>query len=175
MRGAMSSFVTVMDGLSELTGRIAGWTFFFVGLFICYEVFMRYVLTQPTVWVDEISRIAQVWGAYLAISYVLKHRDHVVIDIAFRDTRSLSRRIVETFSLLVIIFFCACAAKLGWDIWMKSTLAGHTTDSYLAVPKVYTEASIWVSFGLISLQALAEIIKVWTVGLAPSASDVMGH
>jgi len=171
VRNAFAAYVAVVDELSEFTGRLAGWTFCAVGLFVCFEVFMRYVLTQPTVWVDEISRIAQVWCAYLAISYVLKRRDHVIIDIVFRDTRSFGRLMVETFALLVVIFFSVVAAKFGWDVWMKSTTAGHTTDTYLAVPKVFTESSIWVSFGLLALQAVAEIIKVWTVGLAPSASD----
>ena len=87
----LTTFVCISDALSEFTGRLAGWMFFAVGLFVTFEVFMRYVLIMPTVWVDEISRIFQVWATYLAIAYVLKHRQHIVIDIAFRDTGTLQR------------------------------------------------------------------------------------
>ena len=158
----MNIFVTVTDATSELAGRAAGWMFFAAGIFVAYEVFMRYALTSPTVWVDEISRIIQVWATYLATAFVLKHREHIIIDLAFREIHSMHRRIVETFSLSVIIFFSLVAAKYGWDLWLRSTLAGHTTDSYLAVPMVYIQSSIWLGFGLLSLQCLAEIIKIWT-------------
>ncbi|MBF2760107.1 MAG: TRAP transporter small permease [Ectothiorhodospiraceae bacterium AqS1] len=154
--------IKIVDGLSEFFGIVAGWMFFAVGLFVVYEVFMRYALISPTVWVDEIARIFQVWATFAATACVLKYRRHIVIDLTFRDPHSLRRRIVETFSLLVIVFFASVAAKYGWDIWLKSTLAGHTTDSYLAVPKAYTQSAIWVGFGLLTLQAVVEICKVWT-------------
>ena len=57
----LQSLVKIVDGVSELVGIVAGWMFFAVGLFVAYEVFMRYVLTSPTIWVDEVSRIFQVF------------------------------------------------------------------------------------------------------------------
>lgn len=164
-----------VDAISELFGIVAGWMFFAVGIFVAYEVFMRYVLISPTVWVDEVARIFQVWATFGATAYVLKHRQHIIIDLTFRDVNSLHRRIVETFSLLVIVGFGAVAAKYGWDLWLKSTLAGHTTDSYLAVPKAYTQSAIWVGFGLLALQALAEIYKVWTGQANLQRSELGGH
>ncbi|MBC6442833.1 MAG: TRAP transporter small permease [Rhodobacteraceae bacterium] len=151
-----------VDGVSELFGIIAGWMFFAVGIFVAYEVFMRYVLISPTVWVDEIARIFQVWGTFAATAYVLRHRQHIIIDLMFRYPDTLGRRLTETFSLLVVVFFSCVAAKYGWNLWLKSTLAGHTTDSYLAVPKAFTQSAIWVGFGLLVMQALVEIYKVWT-------------
>lgn len=165
----------IVDAVSELLGVIAGWMFFAVGVFVAFEVFMRYVLISPTVWVDEISRIFQVWATFVAAAYVLKHRQHIVIDLTFRDIHSLQRRVVETFSLLVVVFFGAVAAKYGWDLWLKSTLAGHTTDSYLAVPKAFTQSSIWVGFGLLALQAFVEIYKVWTGQANLQRSELGNH
>jgi len=162
MASILQSFVRLIDGLAEISGRIAAWMFFTIGLIVTFEVFMRYVLTAPTIWVDEISRIFQVWAAYMSIAYVLKHKSHIIIDITFRDTQSFGRKAVDTFAMGVVIFFCAVVVKYGIDVWWKSTSAGHTTDSYLAVPKVYIQSAIWVGFGLMALQSLAEIIKIWT-------------
>lgn len=136
--------------------------FFAIGLFVTFEVFMRYVLISPTIWVDEISRIFQVWAAFLAISYVLKHKSHIIIDVTFRDPDSIQRKVIDSFAMLVVIFFCVVVIKLGLAIWWKSTLAGHTTDSFLAVPKAFIQSAIWVGFGLMALQSMAEIIKIWT-------------
>ncbi|SLN22471.1 Tripartite ATP-independent periplasmic transporters, DctQ component [Falsiruegeria litorea R37] len=171
----LQTIAKVVDGVSETFGIIAGWMFFAVGLFVAYEVFMRYALTSPTVWVDEIARIFQVWGTFAATAYVLKHRQHIIIDLSFRNPDTLGRRLVETFSLLVVVFFGCVAAKYGWDIWLKSTLAGHTTDSYLAVPKMFTQSAIWVGFGLLALQALVEIYQVWAGQTNPQHSDSGEH
>lgn len=164
--------IKFIDQISEIAGKFAAWIFFVVGLIITYEVFMRYVFTAPTIWVDESARIMQIWAAYLAGAFALKHREMIVIDVAFRDPNTLARKIIETFSLLVIIIFCAVATWYGFELWLKATLRGHTTDSYLGTPKWLTHASIWVGFGLLLLQAAVEIIKVWTIGIPEK--DIMG-
>jgi C4-dicarboxylate transporter, DctQ subunit len=175
MTSGIQVFVKVMDSVSELAGRVAAWMFFAVGLFVFFEVFMRYALNSPTIWVDEISRIFQVWAAFLAISFVLKNKSHIIIDVTFRDPGSRARKVVDTFALCVVIFFCVVAVKYGIDIWWKSTVAGHTTDSYLAVPKAYIQSAIWVGFGLMALQSVAEIIKIWTWDPADMPKQTLVH
>ncbi len=157
--------IKFIDRISEVSGKLAAWMFFAIGVFITYEVFMRYVFTSPTIWVDETSRIMQIWATYLGAAFALKHRQMIVIDVAFRNPHSNLRKIIETFSLVIIIIFCAVATWYGFELWLNSTLKGHTTDSYLGTPKWLTQASIWVGFGLLLLQAISEIIKVWTLGI----------
>ena len=53
----------------------------------------------------------------------------------------------------------------GFSLWLKETLAGHTTDTYLAPPKWITSAPVWVGNGLLVLQGLAQLVRVWTEGL----------
>ena len=155
----------LFDRITNATGLIAAWMFFALGLFITYEVVMRYVFIAPTIWVDEVSRIIQIWASCLAISYVLRHRKMIIIDALFKETGTRHRKLSDTFALLVTLFFAVVTAKFGFDIWLKSTLAGHTTDSLLAPPKWLTHASIWVGFALLSLQCLVEMVRVWTIGV----------
>lgn len=164
--------IKFIDRISEATGKLSAWIFLSIGLIVCYEVFMRRFFT-PTVWVDEVARIAQIWAAYLAGAFTLKHREMIVIDVAFRDSKSVSRKLVETFSLFAIVLFCSVTVWYGFGIWLKETLAGHTTDSYLGTPKWLSHASIWVGFGLLGLQAIAETVKIWTIGI-PADDDTSG-
>lgn len=164
--------IRVIETLSDVFGKLSAWLFFAVGFFITYEVFMRYVFTLPTVWVDEVSRIVQIWAAYLAGAYALKYREMIVIDVAFRNPNSISRKVVETFALFVIAIFCFVAIKYGLELWWKSTTRGHTTDTYLALPKWFTQASVWFGFMLLMLQTVAEAVKIWTVGIPEN--DVLG-
>ena len=155
-----------IDSITEYAGKISAWLFFFIGIIVTYEVFMRYIFTMPTIWVDEVSAITQIWATFIASAYALKHKNMIVIDIAFRDTDSIQRKISETFALIVIILVSAVTVYYGFELWLHSTLKGHTTDSYLAIPKWFTQAAVWVGFSLLLLQAIAEIVKVWTVGIS---------
>ncbi len=157
--------IRIADRISDITGHIAAWAFFGIGLIVTYEVVMRYVFVAPTIWVDEVSRIAQIWAAYLAMGVALKHREMIVIDVAFRDPESQSRKMAETLSLLIIIAVCAVAVWFGFGQWFEKTLSGDRTDTLLGVPKWVTLASIWVGFGILLLQACAEVARVWRYGV----------
>ena len=142
-----------------------------VGFFITFEIVMRYVFIAPTIWVDEVSRILQIWVVFMAAAYVLKHREMVTIQIILSDPTTLRRRLAETFAIVILYIFAGAAAYYGFELWLKSTLAGHTTDTYLAPPKMITHAPVWVGCVLLMLQAIAELIRVWTGQIPPD--DVM--
>ncbi|NIA68678.1 TRAP transporter small permease [Pelagibius litoralis] len=163
--------IKLIDTLSELTGKLAAWMFFAIGLFVTYEVVMRYVFTLPTIWVDEVSRILQIWATCLAGAFVLKHRGMITIEVAFKDPTTLARKLVESFALLTILLFCGVACWYGFDLWLKATRLGHTTDSFLATPKWVTHGSIWVGFGLLMIQAFVEMARIWTGGMPVRGGD----
>lgn len=154
--------VRIVDGISEWTGKISAWSLFAVGFFITFEVVMRYVFNAPTVWVDEVSRVLQVWVVYLAAAYVLKHREMVTIELILKKPNTLLRRLAETAAIVMLFIFAGVACYYGFQLWLKSTLAGHTTDTYLAPPKMITHAPVWVGSALLLLQGAVELYRVWT-------------
>ena len=158
----MGAFVRLADRLSEASGRLAAWAFFAIGLIITYEVVMRYVFTAPTIWVDESARIGQIWAAYLAAAFALKHRELIVIDVAFRKPGTTARKLTETFALVVTGLFCCVTVYYGFGLWLDATMRGRTTDTVLALPAWFTDASVWVGFALLAIQVVAELIRLWT-------------
>lgn len=160
--------IRAIDSISDFTGRLAAWMFFAIGLFVTYEVIMRYVFTAPTIWVDEVSRIMQIWATYLAGAFALRHRKMIVIEVFFKDHESLGRRLSESFGLAMIMLFCLVACWYGFDQWLEKTLKNDHTDTLLGLPKWLTLSSIWVGFGLLLLQSLAELARIWTQGVPPS-------
>ena len=157
--------VKFIDGMSEFAGKLSAWSLFAIGFFITFEVVMRYVFNAPTIWVDEVSRILQVWVVYLGAAYVLKHREMVTIELIFTDPTTLRRRLAETLAILILFIFAGTACYYGFQIWLKSTLAGHTTDTYLAPPKMLTHAAVWVGSVLLMLQGAVQLYRVWTEDL----------
>ena len=154
--------IQAIDAVSEWLGKLCAWCLFAIGFFITFEVLMRYVFNAPTIWVDEISRVLQVWVVFLATPYVLKHREMISIDVLLRDPNTLRRRLAESFSIVVLFVFMSVAVYYGFELWLKATLAGHTTDTYLAPPKWFTHAPVWVGGTLLLLQGVVQLVRVWT-------------
>lgn len=167
MRVIFSAIETVTD----IVGRFLGWALLVMGLVVTYEVIMRYVFIMPTIWVGEVSQQIQIWVVFLGAAYVLKHRDMVTIEILLNDHTSVWRKLAETFALLVLFVFTLPAIWYGFEIWLRATRAGHTTDTFLALPRWFTDASVWIGFTLLSLQAIVEFRKIWTVGIPASSQD----
>ncbi len=145
--------------------------FFAIALFVTYEVVMRYVFNAPTIWVDEVSRIMQIWATYIAGAFVLKHREMIVVEVAFHDHTTVWRKLTETLAILMITLFCVMACWYGFELWIKATRLGHTTDSFLGPPKWLTHGSIWIGFGLLLLQSIVELVRVWTIGVPKSSHE----
>lgn len=165
--------IKLIDSITDMVGKISAWLFFGIGIIVAYEVFVRYVFNSPTIWVDELSTVIQIWATYMGTAFALKHKDMIIIDIAFRDPNTLIRKILETFSLMIILTFSFIAIWYGFELWLDSTLKGHRTDTYLALPKWFTQASVWIGFSLLFLQAIAEVVKVWTIGVDKDATSEM--
>jgi TRAP-type C4-dicarboxylate transport system permease small subunit len=164
--------IRIIDSVSDFAGKLSAWALFAVGFFITFEIVMRYVFTAPTIWVDEVSRILQVWVVYLAAAYALKNRSLVTIDLILSNPDTIWRRIAESISILVLFIFAGVACYYGFQLWLKATLAGHTTDTYLAPPKMLTHAPVWVGTALLILQGSVQLYRVWTEPIPED--DVMG-
>ncbi|MCZ4279752.1 TRAP transporter small permease [Kiloniella laminariae] len=161
MNSALQLFMRGIDALSDGAGKIAAWCLFAIGFFITYEVVMRYVFVAPTIWVDEVSRYLMVWVVFLSSAYVLKRQEMITIEVFLAEPSSLGRKLAETLATVMLLIFAGTAVYFGFQIWLKYTLAGHTTDSYLAPPKWLTHAPVWVGGLLFSLQGLVQLIRVW--------------
>ncbi len=167
----LQALMRAIDALSEITGKIAAWVLFAVGFAITYEIVSRYGFLAPTIWVDELSRVAQVWVVYLAAAHVLKHRQMVTIEILLSDPTTIRRKLAESLAIVMLLIFAGTALYYGFGLWLKQTLAGHTTETFLAMPKWFTQAPVWLGSALLILQALVQLVRVWTEPIP--ADDVL--
>ena len=172
MNRFIRQFIRGVDCLTDVSGKVCAACLFAIGFIITFEVLMRYWFNAPTIWADEVSRILQLWVVFLAGAYVLKQRQMITVTVLLRDPTSLRRRLAETLAIVVLAVFMGVVVYYGFQLWLKATLAGHTTDSYLAAPLWLTRAPVWLGGALLLLQGLVQLIRVWTEDLP--ADDTPG-
>jgi len=80
----MRRYVLLMDQINLRVGHAFAWLIVVLALGICYEVFVRYVLRDPTAWAFDMSWI--LYGALIIMggAYTLSRDGHVRADIFYR-------------------------------------------------------------------------------------------
>lgn len=77
---------------------------------VVFQVIMRYVFNNPSVWSEEIARYALVWFVYLSGSYAVKYQRHVkfnvIVDLIGKKA-PLAQRIIQLFVFLLWLGFLA--------------------------------------------------------------------
>ncbi len=149
-----------IDRLSAACAWLAAWGFFTVGAMITYEVVMRNLLNAPTIWAEELSRLAQLWATYLAAAFALRQRDLIAITLVVGRLGPGGRRLAEAFSLTVIAAFSVVAIWWGVQIAADSVAVGRVSETMLGVPNWITESAVPVGFALLLVQALAGLARL---------------
>ncbi len=156
----MKVFVHIVSAVSRVGGFVAIILIAAAALIVSEMVFIRYVLNASTVWQTEFVTYALVAATFLGSPYVLLEKGHVNIDILANATRGRVRLAVELAGGLVGLAFCGLFAWSGWHHFYEAWANNWTTDTVWALPLWIPLLPIPIGIGLLSLQYVAELIKL---------------
>ncbi len=124
------------------------------------EVIARYLFNMPTIWTQDVAVALQLWFTYLAMAYALRHREMIRITAVVSLLGPNGRRIVEAFSLLVVIAFSLMAVYYATDIMLESIRMGRRAPTMLEMPNWISELPVIIGFFLLALQSLADLVRI---------------
>jgi len=157
------SIIHAIEQLSIWVGRAFGWCILILTLSVAYEVFVRYVLNAPTVWVFDM--MVQMYGALFLMAgpYALAQDTHVRADVF---TRFLSARWQARidFVLYIVFFFPGMFALVwyGWEIAMDSWRYKEVSwNSPARIQIYYFKTLIPLAGGLFIIQGVAECMRCY--------------
>lgn len=79
MRGFLDSYKSLLNVIGAVERVFGVALIAFITIAITIQVFTRYVLNQPLVWVEEAATYAFIWGAFVGASIGLKNDRHIKI------------------------------------------------------------------------------------------------
>jgi len=159
----VEKYVHSIEGLSIWVGRAFGWCILILTFSVTYEVFVRYVLNAPTVWVFDM--MVQMYGALFLMAgpYALSQDAHVRGDVLYR-LFSVRWQARVDFVLYLLFFFPGMMALFwyGWEIAADSWRYKEVSwNSPARIQIYYFKTLIPVAGGLLMLQGLAELMRCW--------------
>lgn len=157
----MTRLLHFIDSLSAWTGKAFGWCILILTLSTCYEVFVRYVLNDPTVWAFDMS--VQMYGALfmMAGAYALSQNAHVRGDVVYRLMPIKVQAGIDL--VLYLIFFMPAVFALTYygygfasDSWFYKEVSWSSPSR---IQIYFFKTLIPVSGILLLLQGVAEIVR----------------
>lgn len=157
----MQRLIFAIDQLNKTVGHAFAWCIVILTFGTCYEVFVRYVLDDPTSWAFDMSYM--MYGAvfYMAGAYTLSRGGHVRADMFYRLWRPRTQAMVELV-LYVIFFFPGILALVyaGWSYGYDATrIREVSVNSPAGVPIWPLKMMISVGAALMVLQGFAEVLR----------------
>ena len=154
-------FVKTVDRLSEWTGTLSAWLVIPLMLVVMYEVTMRHFFNNPTAWAYDASWMIFAAQFLLGGAFTHLRNGHIRIDIVY-NTLSERSKLIYDF-LINVIIIVPPMVLFGWAgviFAAKAYSAGEklSTTNWL-FPAGPPKTLIAVSFFLLALQSLAEIVR----------------
>ena len=157
----INRFIHGVDVLSRTVGHAFAWCIIILTFGTSYEVFVRYVLNNPTSWAFDMSYL--MYGAlfFMAGAYTLSRNGHVRGDFIYRTWRPRTQAIVE-LALYVLFFFPGVLALVyaGWSYGYDAfKIREVSVNSPIGIPVWQLKILIPFGAGLLALQGLAEVLR----------------
>jgi len=157
----MQRLIYAIDQLNKTIGHAFAWCIIILTFGTCYEVFVRYVLNEPTSWAFDFSYL--MYGAmfYMAGAYTLSRGGHVRADMFYRLWRPRTQATVELV-LYVLFFFPGVLALViaGWAYGYDSMrIFESSVNSPAGVPIWPLKMLIPFGAGLLALQGFADVLR----------------
>jgi len=157
----INRFVRGIDVLSKTVGHAFAWCIIILTFGTSYEVFVRYVLNDPTSWAFDFSYL--MYGAlfFMAGAYTLSRNGHVRGDFLYRMWRPRTQAIVE-LTLYVLFFYPGVLALVvaGWGYGYDAYKIGDVSvNSPVGIPVWQLKLLIPFGAGLLAIQGLAEVLR----------------
>ncbi len=143
--------------------RAAAWAaaaaFVVIGLIVSYEVVMRYVFLAPTRWVEELARVLQIYGVFLAVAWLIAERAHIRISALTGVLPAAARLQADRFALGAAAAVSLIGVRYAAELIRFSIDTGQYTDSTLELPMWVLHAPVAGGLALAAAQACASLAE----------------
>jgi len=157
----LQNFLIGIDRFSMAVGHAFAWCIVILTLGTSYEVFVRYVLNDPTSWAFDMSYI--LYGALFLMSgaYALSRNAHVRGDVIYRLWPVRVQGVIELV-LYIIFFFPGVTSLIVAGYGYAHDSFGYrevSVNSPVGVPIWQLKALIPIAGTMLFIQGVAQVIR----------------
>ena len=151
--------LSVIDQISEWSGKIFSFGIAVVVVLMFYEVVARYIFDAPTEWGFDMTQFIFATTAIMSGGYTLLHKSHVNVDVAYRYFPPQMKLIVNLVAGVFLFAFCGAVLWWGVECAVSACLLGEVTQTPFGGPVYLVKSTMPIGAALILLQGLANFTR----------------
>ncbi len=141
-------------------GNLASFLFLCIVVISAFEVLMRYAISQPTVWVHELSIAFAATCFVIGGPYVHAERRHITISYAYdkmpQRLQAWARLLCSLLALGFLVFLTYATTLQGWQALQH----GETTGTALNWPiPAYLKTLFAVCAAIMTVQTAVHVVE----------------
>lgn len=155
----LNSVLFFIEKISLIFGYISGGFAFLMMAIIGYDVLMRHIFNDPTIWADEVSCYLLVGITFLGAAYTLSMDGHVRIE-TFTDRLSpKTQRYLEFITDVLSLAFLVIFTRQAYWLVKDSLVSVKISATLLRTPLYLPQLMVAVGLTWFSLQMLVHIVR----------------
>lgn len=169
----MRAFLSAVESVSEISGKIVRWVSLALVLVLVWEVAARYVFGAPTIWAHALSTMLGAALFALGWAYTHYHHGHVRVDVLYARVSDRKKAAIDVIGWL--IFFLPLLGILIYQSIreMAASWAMHEviTTTYWYPPAAPIRTLVVIGLVLFGMQGVVQFIRDLRVLLERNAHD----
>lgn len=143
--------ITVWSVIRNLDAIITGVTLSLATIIVNVNVLMRYFMSKPLFWGEEVATGLFVWTVFVGSAYAFRRKAHLGVDILVNalpsGIRSVVKVVMDILVLFVLVMLTYVSSLYVMNTWDK-------LSNTLRVPAWYVSIAVPLGFGLSLIYAL---------------------
>lgn len=132
----------------------------FMGLMtltVVLQVIFRYVMVNPLIWTEELSRYLMIWMSFFAAGSVLRKWENIKVDFFIDKFKETPRKVIKLIIKMLVLAFCIYIFIVSINIYPK--VSKNQLTSVLQISMLIPQFGIIVGMFFMVLQTIASIIS----------------
>jgi len=148
----------MIDLIAELFGRI-GWILLLYCMFFgVSDVFLRYVLDSPSLWISTTVQVAMVMLACVGGVYALNDNAFVKLDLFYANFSDRKKAICDIVTVVFTLMFLVVLVWKGYQAGMMSLKMNQVTPTSIPIPIYPLKIFIPISGFVMLLVVLKKLV-----------------
>ena len=149
----------LIEGISEFAGKI-GWLLILYCMVLgVTDVFLRYVLNQPSLWIGTTLQAAMVLMACVGGAYAFKHDAFVKLDIFYAGASRRGKAILDVLTSSFTFLFLYVLITRGIDAAALSYMLNQTTPTAVPIPLGPIKSAIPIGAFVVLLLVIRNLVR----------------
>jgi C4-dicarboxylate transporter, DctQ subunit len=154
--------VSFLDRLIYASAVLSGLLILVTGIFVGYEVIMRYVFDAPTLWTFDTTIFLIIYAAFLGSAFTLREGKHIRLDffIGWLSRYHLPSVLLNFLCNIITLVFWLLVTFTATEKTIFAYQFNQITESYLRLPLFIPLIGVVLGSALVFVQLLIDIIKL---------------